>query len=57
MRENVLMVKLTDAEKATIRRRADAVGMTMSSYVRWLVLNYTKFAEDVDHVRKNPERA
>lgn len=37
-RTGALVVMLTAAEKAIVRAKADAHGMTMSSYARWVLL-------------------
>lgn len=37
-RDNLLMVKLTDNEKEQIRQAAKLLGLTMSAYVRMVLL-------------------
>lgn len=45
-RNGALMVMLTTTEKAIIRAKADAQGMTMSSYARWVLLQSAKKETD-----------
>lgn len=40
-RDNLLLVKLTDGEKEQIRQAADLRGLTMSAYVRMVLLAAT----------------
>lgn len=37
-RDNLLLVKMTDGEKEQIRQAADLRGLTMSAYVRMVLL-------------------
>lgn len=37
-RKTALMVMLSDVEKEKIKSKANAQGMTMSSYARWVLL-------------------
>lgn len=37
-RKTALMVMLSDDEKEKIKSKANAQGMTMSSYARWMLL-------------------
>jgi antitoxin component of RelBE/YafQ-DinJ toxin-antitoxin module len=37
-RDNTLMIMVDDEEKAFIRQRAKEMGMTMSGYVRFILL-------------------
>lgn len=37
-RDNLLLVKMTDGEKEQIRQAADLRGLTMSAYVRMVML-------------------
>lgn len=37
-RDNLLLVKMTDGEKEQIRQAADLRGLTMSAYVRMILL-------------------
>lgn len=37
-RDNLLLVKMTDGEKEQIRQAADLRGLTMSTYVRMVLL-------------------
>lgn len=37
-RNGALVVMMTAREKSIVREKADAKGMTMSSYVRWVLL-------------------
>ena len=37
-RNGALVVMLTESEKSTVRGEAEAHGMTMSSYARWVLL-------------------
>lgn len=38
IRDNLLLVKMTDGEKEQIRQAADLRGLTMSAYVRMVLL-------------------
>ena len=38
IRDNLLLVKLTDDEKEQIRQAAKLLGLTMSAYVRMILL-------------------
>lgn len=47
-RNGALVVMMTAREKAIVREKADAKGMTMSSYVRWVLLNDAKKETEKD---------
>lgn len=42
MRDEYIIIRTNAVEKAVLRERAREHGMSMSAYVRWLVLKSTK---------------
>jgi len=42
VRENFISMRISKEEKELIRKSASAVGLTMSSYCKYLVLNLIK---------------
>ena len=46
VRENYLMVKITDEEKRKIQESANDVGLTMSSFVRMVLKDFMKNANN-----------
>ena len=47
-RKTALMVMLSDVEKEKIKLKANAQGMTMSSYARWVLLEGEKKEDTQD---------
>lgn len=41
-RDSALMIKMTDGEKAEVARAARAMGLTMSTYARLILLSHAR---------------
>ena len=56
MKDDYIKIRFTAAEKKQIKEMADNSGLTISSYIRYLVAKERKEMSEIDRIRNIPSR-